>query len=266
MRADTDGDGLHNLLELGITLSPDHYDSDGDGFGDGEEFARGSAPNTSTSVPRASDAALGMGAYMSGGDLRGVVAVYVADGHVNDVSLAIGFATSGARPQLLPANAYLSGMKVVEHELGPGPEKAVFFDLALSLAALKAAPDGQMAFFALGYRANQLVASSTIHLTYRGGGVLQLFELANLGGAKQGDVLPVVQRPVGGSPIPDGWVPGALCFQEVEVVGFVGPLIKQEVVSAACQSGWDGYCDQRGCDASIGSTLEVLDPGVLIGG
>ena len=65
---------------------------------------------------------------------------------------------------------------------------------------------------------------------------------------------------------PDGWISGALCYQDVEVVGFVGAVVTQQVVNAYCQQCWDGYCDPIGCSGSVGSTIDTLDPGVLIGG
>jgi len=265
MRWDFDGDGLPNLLELGSMISPDHFDSDGDTFGDGEEFARGSSPSKGSSVPVDDDVSVGFGAYMQGAELRGLAATYVPDGLVHSVSMAVGF-SAGNRPRLLPAGVYLSGMKVFEQTVGNGPAKAVYFDLPLSLAALQSAPDGRMAIFVILYHGNHAASAATIHLTYRNGAVLELVNLSAPAASIPGEIVPVLQRPLGGSYIPDGWVPGSLCFQEVEVVGYVGPLIKEEVVAAGCQDGWDGFCDPIGCEASVGSTLAVLDPGVLIGG
>jgi len=49
------------------------------------------------------------------------------------------------------------------------------------------------------------------------------------------------------------------------VAATIGPVIVQEVVDAGCEEGWDAYCDP-GCAATIGTTVETLDPGALIGG
>ena len=266
-RSDLDGDGLPNILELGYLISPDLYDTDGDGYGDGEEFARGSAPDKAFIVPLEEDISIGMGVYLQGNELRGVAAAYVPDGDLQDITMRVGFASSArTRPRLLPQSAYLSGTVIREQSVGAGAAKILVYDLPLSLAAVANAPDGTLSYFATLSDGNAVVAAATVHLTYNQGAILQLVALTNPLNPQQGMILPILQRPAGGSKIPDGWVSGALCFQQVEVVGFVGALVQQEVVSATCQDGWDGYCDPAGCDSSVGSTLEVLDPGVLIGG
>ena len=124
-----------------------------------------------------------------------------------------------------------------------------------------------MSYYTTVTNGTEFVAAAAIRLSYVEGAVLQLDCTSPRGCKTQPNrVASFFQRPVGGSPIPDGWVSGSLCFQQVEVVGFSGPVVKQEVIAAGCQDGWDGYCDPAGCDASVGTTFETLDPGVLLGG
>jgi len=71
--------------------------------------------------------------------------------------------------------------------------------------------------------------------------------------------------PLGDEGIPSNWTPGSVCLQETQVIGAVGASVTQEVVSADCQDGWDGYCSSD-CPNTIGQTHTTIDPGALIGG
>jgi hypothetical protein len=42
-------------------------------------------------------------------------------------------------------------------------------------------------------------------------------------------------------------------------------MITQEVVTAECQDGWDGYCPSN-CSSTVGNTYVTVDPVALIGG
>jgi hypothetical protein len=69
-------------------------------------------------------------------------------------------------------------------------------------------------------------------------------------------------------PLGDGvhdWAPGQVCYQQTALIGVSGPKITQEVVSAECQVGWDGYCPAN-CPATVGNTYDTIDPFALIGG
>jgi hypothetical protein len=44
-----------------------------------------------------------------------------------------------------------------------------------------------------------------------------------------------------------------------------GAIITNEIVSADCMNGWDGFCPPS-CTSTVGSTYETVDPLGLIGG
>ena len=80
------------------------------------------------------------------------------------------------------------------------------------------------------------------------------------------EVAAAVPLPAGGSgDIPSTWSEGAVCFQRSTPVAVNGAVVTQEVVSAACMEGWEGYCPPT-CSASVGSTFSTVDPIGLIGG
>jgi hypothetical protein len=76
----------------------------------------------------------------------------------------------------------------------------------------------------------------------------------------------LLHRPLGGTQPPLSWSTGEICFQHIEAVGTHGAVVTQEVTSATCVSGWDGYCDGSSCVSSVGTTVDVVDPSALIGG
>ncbi|HVS19590.1 MAG TPA: hypothetical protein VMT18_13385, partial [Planctomycetota bacterium] len=71
--------------------------------------------------------------------------------------------------------------------------------------------------------------------------------------------------PVDADTILPDWTPGEICGQVLAVAATLGPVIVEEVVAAGCEPGWDSYCDP-GCAATVGDTVERLDPVGLING
>jgi hypothetical protein len=67
----------------------------------------------------------------------------------------------------------------------------------------------------------------------------------------------------GGAPV--SWEPGEVCFQRSSTVGVDGAGTTNEVITAECVSGWDGFCPP-GCSSTVGSTFRTVDPLALIGG
>ena len=75
-------------------------------------------------------------------------------------------------------------------------------------------------------------------------------------------------KPLGGTvtPPPSSWSSGQVCSQTMATAGVSGAVVTQEVVSADCSSGWDSYCNGLACLATVGSTIQIIDPVGLIGG
>jgi hypothetical protein len=116
--------------------------------------------------------------------------------------------------------------------------------------------------------------ADAVNLVRIDGVVCQRFLLIDTPGGSPGTTLQVsgsthaggvVIQPIGGTTAPATWSAGEICSQSTQFVGFVGGAAIEEVVEAHCESGWDAYCDP-GCAASVGSTITLVDPGVLVGG
>ena len=266
---DTDNDGLPDRLELGQYTSPDHADTDIDGFGDGEEMARGSAGTKSFMTPMKDEVSMGLGAYLDRkGGLQGVAAVFIPDGVIGNKSFNIGVYLGGrSLPSLLPQRTYVHQIAIKSQQVGAHARVYYFyFPLSKALVEVK----GKLSYFVTLSEAGKVVAADAVDLIYDQGAVLEVVDIERKSEVPAGNSRPgkpgQVIRPVGGSAIPNGWISGALCYQDVEAAGSVGPVQIQQVVNAYCQGGWDGYCDPIGCSGSVGSTIETLDPGALIGG
>jgi hypothetical protein len=77
-----------------------------------------------------------------------------------------------------------------------------------------------------------------------------------------------VYQPLGGtsSPPPAAtWTSGKICEQTMVVAGVNGPIVLQEVTDADCKDGWASFCGTD-CAASVGQSVQMLDPLALIGG
>jgi hypothetical protein len=76
-----------------------------------------------------------------------------------------------------------------------------------------------------------------------------------------------VYKPLGGAskPPPATWTSGKICEQKMVVGAVNGPIVLQEVIAADCKDGWASFCGSD-CTASVGQTVQMLDPLALIGG
>lgn len=275
---DVDQDGVADSLELLLGLNSQLPDSDNDGFSDAEEFARHSSPIKASSTPNPLESpsdklAVGLWAdepvkgyirlhqfvYLPQGIQPNLTATlvrllpdssfdYSVSSTVSLTSLTalVPASTLGSKvgvlTQLLPAawmpqlltTSYLSLASIVDNN-GTG------LGVAANVRLLHAVPDtaGVPYYF-------QRVTTAPVS------------ELAPMqsGGS--------VFHPL--SPVPpSSWEEGKICAQNVVLVGYAGGAAVQEVVSASCEDGWDGYCDPS-CPASVGTTITTIDPAVLVGG
>lgn len=272
MPAESNGGGLPDQLELILGLDPDLADTDGDGFSDAEEFARGSHPARATSVPAGNSIKLAMGAYESDGRVHVPVVLYFPDGNFRTGQFGLSI-LAGSSIVPVPLHEFRGGnpMQVLEASdptgivviLDPTVSSELVYSLgSFSLCATIADGGQYIAADAINLAVVDGVILETVFTGYRG----------DISSAQVGAGVGGVYRPLtpgtgaGGSPPPGAvWSCGQICSQTTVIVGVLGAVITQEVVAADCVDGWDAYCSP-GCAATVGSTVKVIDPAVLVGG
>jgi hypothetical protein len=271
---DPDGDGLDNLVEHVLGTNAFQADTDADGFSDLEELARKSSPLFPQSTPVDQRLRVGMSAYGEGTRLHALIALYLPDGALQTKSFKAGLLIGDRVINL--SESYLRSHSQIKIQSARGPNaKVVVLDMPIAPSLVQRY--GHLSAFAtLGDDAHGVVqAADSIHLIAFG--TMIVLQTANpmILGTSSMTQLPPQQG--GGSPIgsiyvpltsggdTSTWIPGQVCVQQTALVGISGALITQEVVTAECQDGWDGYCPSN-CSATIGNTYTTIDPIALIGG
>lgn len=264
---DSDGDGLPDAQELLVGTSSLDFDTDADGFGDGEEFARQSDPRDPLSVPSGDGVSATLLARGHGGKLRLVIALHEPQGLEDYSMVRIGALVQGDIVAV-PVERFL-GISDVRHVPGTGGSAVTTIDLPINPGLVHAG--GMATFFLAAGQTNTMTfnTAAKVDIQSEAGELVLLRPIqANLdrrasGGSGGGlrEPIPVSTPPPGNA----GWVSGAICYQRSEVVGVNGPRILHQIVEADCLEGWDSFCSSE-CAASVGTTYETVDPLALIGG
>jgi hypothetical protein len=269
---DYDYDGLSNRFEQVLDCSPYTSDSDGDGFPDLEEFARGSDPSDGADHPLPTTLSVNMSAS---GEQDGIVlqiATYYRDGQSTNKDLEVGMAINGVirwLPELLEQpNVEVtrwndpSSTGEVLLISAPFPDKIVHAYGQVSVfSALSVAPNPT------------LVCASAVDLMSIDGivGIIQETDEdrgiqtnthTSVIGASSGSIYKPI--PTGDGSIPAHWTPGEVCYQATVEVGMTGGTVTREVVGAGCVSGGGG-CPSS-CATTVGDVFDTFDPIGLIGG
>lgn len=261
---DTDGDGLADLLEEGLGISKYEFDTDGDGWSDSEEVARGSLPAFAASTPGDTPLTVGANAYQSHGKLRFAVATYVRTGSLSNLQLTIG--VYAYKKHFALGSKELSGsMQMFTVPTRVPGQLLIVTDVQIVDTPL--ARGGSMSIYARLCEGPYLIDADAVDLTNRGGVIVELVGPSQLSPNAEQQLGPgLLQRPLGGAPVPPSWTTGEICFQRMESVGSHGAVVTQEVVASTCVSGWDGFCDAGNCSSSVGRTVDLIDPSALVGG
>ncbi|MEO6709193.1 MAG: hypothetical protein ABI054_01135 [Planctomycetota bacterium] len=261
---DRDGDGLDDALEAGQCSAPDLVDSDGDGWNDAEELARGSLATAHDSQPDAQAHSLGAAAYMRAGRLHVAWALYVRSGSLRGVDIAIGMRAFDRMVPIAPASySHMATLTSVPTR-NPG-ELLLVLDIVVANTPLLGT--GTMSVYATSSLQGVVKAAAAVNLVMLGDTPAALITPAQWSPAAQELLGPgLMHRPLGGTPPPNGWSSGEVCFQQLAAVGTHGAVVTQEVTTASCVNGWDAYCDGGSCSSSVGTTVDLVDPSALIGG
>ena len=263
---DLDGDGLDDALEHRLGTDAGSYDTDRDGFSDSEEIARGSSPLHAGSLPGPDPVSLSLEAYQSGGPLKLVTVLYAADGDPASKALGMG-ARVGTGVRKTPLSFFLQKATTVSLKGAESGSSVLVIDAPVD--PLLVYRFGSLSFFTTVSNAGKVVDAGVVNVAWKEGILLEYVTEpypgpapARLAGEPQATGH---YEPIDPGSVPKDWIPDQICYQIMTVAASVGPVVIQEVVEAQCEEGWDAFCDPA-CPATVGTTVESLDPGALIGG
>ena len=265
-RVDQDRDGLSDQQEFLLGTLAFRDDSDRDGYSDLEELARGSEPMNTASMPEATPYAVGSCTSEENGYVKMLTSVYTEDGRLENLRFAFGVIHRGRVIRLDSTDfGYRTGF------VRPGSVGQVAV-LEVGVPARLIRRLGRLHLFAvLGSRtpgSERLVTTES--LADVGGFIVSIkrqHAALSVTGTGGGGTQGVVYRPLASSDdlTAAGWESGKVCFQRTAAVGSVGASIVYEVDGADCIP-MDTQCSPSECAAGIGTSLDLPDPGALIGG
>lgn len=269
LESDIDKDGLPDRQELVLGTDTLNPDSDFDGFGDGEEVGMQSDPLDQYETPDVSGSlSIGMSARGQGGKLYIFIAVHEPAGQVATTTMRIGF-TADRRVFQIPMD-YLMANSEVNYTVGPNGGTLVTFDLPVPPDLVTT--DRPVTFFgAVGeFGSTRYVAAAKADLTYKKGVHLlrRVIDAATGPGSSAPSSDVTIHQPIpphGDGGIPVDWEAGKVCYQTSAITGTAGAMVIHEIVDATCDEAVDAYCESD-CEATVGSSYQTIDTGVLLGG
>jgi hypothetical protein len=268
MKNDTDDDGLPDDLELLLGTNANVVDTDGDGYSDAEEVARGSAPNRVISQPISQPVSVSIHGYQRENWIHAWTAVYLEDGDLHSHTFQMGVRV-GDLLVPVPVHQFRGGdVLCVLQGYTPG-SRLVILDPVVSSSNVQQL--GSMSFFATLSANGQSVAAGVLNLASVNGEffVHMLTDVRGdlddpaftFGSGAKGVYKPLTAGP---GPQPLQSTPGQICAQTTVIVGVLGAVITEEVIAADCVPGWDAHCS-GGCHGTVGSTVKFIDPSSLVG-
>lgn len=273
---DTDQDGLCDKLERVLGTSRVAVDTDGDGFGDGEELCRQTSPLFGSSLPSSRRVSVGMSACGSRDKIDIAIGLYAKGVSISDLNVTVGifasnriielsnsYVASHSHLQLLPTSDPFATNALLVFRIPPSAVHALG---ALTLFATVSNPGSGI-----------VASADTVQLTSIAGNVVLVMPDPTVPPVEMMMVAPGAVLSVGSIyvPLPLGsnddmgypatWVPDSVCYQRTSPTAVDGAVVTQEVVQSECRDGWDGACAPS-CTGAVGSTFTTVDPLVLVGG
>ena len=263
---DADADGLPDALEMRLGSSPTLVDSDGDGIGDAEEVARHSDPADGAWMPGPAGVAINLVPYVESGNTHLVTVMYAQDGNLGNKPFSMG-ARIGNFVRTAPLIYFTKNATFTSHVGKVLGSSILVVDSPLDPTLLERFDS--ISFYALISSNGKKVDAGVTDLALMDGIVVEYTSgdiiSSTVGGSSgHSQASTSFYGPVDADSILE-WTPGEICGQITAVAATMGPVIVEEVVDAACEPGWDSYCDP-GCAASVGETLQRIDPVALING
>ena len=264
---DSDLDGIADVHEEVLGLSPDSADTDQDGWSDSEELTRGSNPKDKRDSPEKALIGLDVSGYADHGVMHIVTSVYLKGGLGSGHKFQLGAVHDG-EVIILPPAAYLPFTEVTLIS-GRGPTDSVYI-LDMRLPRRIVASLGDVSFFARTKPSNEdeFPVLASMNMTTKGGVPYEVTPPTTIPGVQPKDprssrggfYTPLVPP----SRLPSGSTQGQVCVQRTRVVGSGGSGIQLEVIEADCVDG-DGVCPSS-CAGTVGQSFNIIDPILLIGG
>lgn len=264
---DLDGDGLPNALELRLGTDVNLVDSDGDGVSDTEEVARHSDPTDAFSVPAPGSVSIELVPYLVHGNTHLVTVIYAGDGNFQTKPYSMG-ARIGQTIRTAPLVYFTKNATFSSHIGKVSGSKVLVVDSPLDPTLIDRFPS--ISFYALIQTNGKKVDAGVTDLASIDGVVVEYTQNGVIAAAL-GRSSPAIATSQYGPVSIDSeaplmeWTPGQICGQVTAVAATMGPVIVEEVVAAGCEDGWDSFCDP-GCSATVGDTVERIDPVALING
>ncbi len=263
---DLDSDGLIAQMEQILGTDDSSSDTDGDGFADLEELSRGSDPLNPVSIPVSASYSTTTLSYSAGGILTFQALVYVPNGDTTNLVLDAGIVSKTGQALVFGPDVLNTASFFTKPALNPSDLLIV---MTLPIPEGFISRQGQLNLFsrlqdkvATGFQGpTGSVGSMSV---IDGGGIMMEILAAPISVQEGGGV---IYRPLNdpSGPTPPATAPGQVCWQDIVPVASNGNLLQFVIQSASCQD-FDAFCDATACSASFGDTVDLIDPGSLLGG
>ena len=246
-------------MRIGTNISLS--DSDGDGYLDAEEVARGSDPNLASHVPAVAEQTLSMVSYAENGIVFYCSVMYVKAG-LETPQFGLGVVVDGIAFPLPPDLYSLFSTYDVQpgsnagdtvHVLRTALPISVFAghdSISMYSTATQPPADGQVG-------PSEMDATAATFVLAQGNVPM----LARQSGGGIG----IIYEPLVPSSELTGWQSGKICFTISEVSAVAGPLLIYDTGTSSCDI-FDSMCDPTTCSSLVGSTVQIVDPAILAGG